>query len=185
MPWAHEKPDINLVTTVQKHPVKACKALEIGCGTGTDAVWLAGQGFRITALDVSEIAIGLARQQAKQAGVRCRFHVADFLNDKIDGAPFRFIFDRGFFHTFDKLFQRKAFAEKVASVLSDGGLWLSLIGSADDPPRKRGEGPPQRSALDIVKATEHRFEILSLSTSLFGSDQPQPARNWVCLMRKR
>lgn len=185
MPWVHKNPDFNLTTMVQQWPIHPCDAVEIGCGTGTDAIWLASHGFNVTAVDVSGIAIDIARNDAKKANSKCRFEVKDFMKDEISGRPFEFIFDRGFFHSFDKIVARKSFAARVSNILSKDGLWLSLIGSADDLPRKRGDGPPQRSALAIVKAVEPYFEILSMTMSYFGSDSPVPAKIWVCLMKKR
>jgi len=46
MPWAHEEPDFNLVEMVDNWPIKLCKTLEVGCGTGTDSVWLSQMGFK-------------------------------------------------------------------------------------------------------------------------------------------
>lgn len=46
------------------------RALDIGCGTGADAVWLAGQGWDVTALDVSQVALDRAAAAAADAGVR-------------------------------------------------------------------------------------------------------------------
>ncbi|MCF6172031.1 MAG: class I SAM-dependent methyltransferase [Bacteroidales bacterium] len=185
MPWAHKKPDFNLVQMVHSRPIGICKTFEPGCGTGTDAIWLAAQGFSVLATDASEIAIDLAREQAKKQNSNCRFEVSDFMHDKIEGGPFGFVFDRGFFHTFDKLSDRKEFARRVSNVLLSDGLWLSLIGSADDFPRKKGEGPPQHPLRNVVKVTEPYFEILSIKASRFGSEAAEPAKNWVCLMKKR
>ena len=185
MPWAHKNPDFNLIEIVQNWPIKACKTIEIGCGTGTDAIWLASEGFSIKAIDSSDIAINIAKENAIKANSKCNFEVADFIDGKIEDTPFDFVFDRGFFHSFTRVVDRKAFAKKVSNTLSENGLWLSLIGSADDLPRKRGEGPPQRSAREIVKSVEPYFKILTLSVSYFGSDSERPAKIWICLMRKR
>lgn len=182
-PWDIGRPDFNLTEMVTERPIRNCKALEIGCGTGSNAVWLAQQNFSVTATDVSEIAIQKAKERASDAGVKCVFLVSDFLNDEIPGAPFGFVFDRGCFHSFDSDEERKQLAENVAFHLEKEGLWLSLVGSTDGPPRE--VGPPQRSARDIVIAVEPYFEILSLSSSHFDSESPEPPRNWVCLMRKR
>jgi hypothetical protein len=62
-------------------------------------------------------------------------------------------------------------------------LWLSLIGSADE--QRLSEGPPKRTARDIVSAVEPYFEILSLVSSHFEAHLPDPPGAWVCLMRKR
>ena len=53
IPWNIGKPDVNLIEIVTKRPILSCKALDIGCGTGDDAVWLAEQGFEVTGTDVS------------------------------------------------------------------------------------------------------------------------------------
>jgi len=182
-PWDIGRPDFNLIDMVTKRPIPVCKALEIGCGAGSNAVWLAQQNFQVTATDVSELAIQKAGDRASDAGVDCTFLVADFLNDKVPGAPFGFVFDRGCFHSFASDEERKQLAENVDRHLEKDGLWLSLIGSTDGPPRE--VGPPQRSARDIVIAVEPYFEILSLDSSHFDADSPEPPRNWVCLMRKR
>ena len=182
-PWDIGKPDFNLIETVNKTPIKSCKALDIGCGTGDNSIWLVQQNFEVIGTDTSEIAIGKAREKASEARVQCSFRVVDFLKNKIEGAPFGFAFDRGCFHSFSSAEDRQRFAENVAAHLEKDGLWLSLIGNADE--RRHGPGPPQRSARDIVEAVEPRFEILSLTSSYFGSNRPDPPRAWVCLMRKR
>jgi methyl halide transferase len=182
-PWDIGKPDFNLIETVAKIPVKGCKALDIGCGTGDNAIWLAQKRFQVTGTDVSEIAIETAKEKALKSNVKCIFLVVDFFKNRIEGAPFGFVFDRGCFHTFDSNKERKKFAKNVASNLEKDGLWLSLIGSADE--QRQGPGPPQRTANDIVAAVESYFEIQSLFSSHFDSNRQNPPRCWVCLMRKR
>ena len=183
IPWDLGRPDSNLTNMVAERPIYRCKALEIGCGTGSNAVWLAQQNFQVTATDVSVLAIKEAKKRASDSRVKCRFVVADFLNDKIPDAPFGFVFDRGCFHSFDSDKERKKFAKNVAFCLEDDGLWLSLVGSTDGPPRE--VGPPQRSARDVVVAVEAYFEILLLNSTHFDSNDPEPPRAWVCLMRRR
>jgi len=182
-PWDIGRPDFNLIENVTDTPIKSCKALDIGCGTGDNSIWLAQKNFQVTGTDISEIAIEKAREKASKSGVKCTFLVVDFFRDKIEGAPFDFVFDRGCLHTFDSDKERKRFAKNVASNLEKDGLWLSLIGSADE--RRQGPGPPQRTASDIITAVEPYFEILSLTSSHFDSNRQNPPRCWVCLMQKR
>jgi SAM-dependent methyltransferase len=177
------RPDFNLIDMVLQRPIPSCRALEIGCGTGSNAVWLAEHNFEVTATDVSEAAIQTATERAADSGVTCTFIVTDFLNARIPGTPFAFAFDRGCFHSFSSDEDRDKFAGNVALHLEDRGLWLSLVGSMDDGPRDIG--PPQRSARDIVTAVEPYFEILSLTSSHFDSNRSEPPRIWVCLTRKR
>ena len=182
-PWDIGKPDFNLIQTVTTTPIAPCKALEIGCGTGDNAIWISQQGFNVVAVDSSEIAIEKAREKAVKANVNCTFAVLNILKGNVEGGPFGFAVDRGCFHTVDSASERKTFAKQVSRHLGENGLWLSLIGSADD--EHPGEGPPKRTARDIVTAVEPYFEILSLVSSHFETHLPFLPRAWVCLMRKR
>ena len=109
--------------------------------------------------------------------------VKDFMSEEIPGRPFGFVFDRGYFHSYRTAIKRKLVAKRIARHLGKGGLWLSLIGSCDSPPRE--DGPPMRSAREIITAAEPFFEIKLIKTSKFGSDSKVPANIWVCLCKKR
>ena len=182
-PWDIGKPDFNLIQTVTTTPIAPCKALEIGCGTGDNAIWLSQQHFTVVGVDASEIAIEKARDKAAKTNASCTFAVLNILNSHANGAPFGFAFDRGCFHTVDSPQERQSFAEQINRHLGENGLWLSLIGSADE--QRLSEGPPKRTARDIVSAVEPYFEILSLVSSHFEAHLPAPPGAWVCLMRKR
>jgi len=183
MPWAHQNPDFNLVDTINNLPIKPCKALELGCGTGTDAIWLAEKGFDVTAVDVSDVAIGMAMKNARDKDINCNFQTLDFWKNFPENGSYDFIFDRGYFHSYKTPKKRTFIAKRVAESLSKDGRWLTLMGSCDSPPREGG--PPMRSAKEIVMAVEPFFEILLIKASVFGNDQENPAKNWVCLMKKR
>jgi SAM-dependent methyltransferase len=183
MPWVHSKPDFNLVEMVKNWPIEPCNTLEVGCGTGTDSIWLAMQGFEVTGVDVSDIPIEIARSQASKTKADVTFLECDFLTEKVPGSPFDFIFDRGYFHSYRTAPRRKAAARAISENLREDGHWLSLIGSSDSPPREGG--PPMRSAREIISATESFFEIKLLKTSVFGSESEHPANIWVCLFKKR
>lgn len=63
-------------------------AVDIGCGEGADAVWLARQGWRVSAFDVSSVAIDRARRHAAEAGVEAAFHHGGLLDVDLPDAPF-------------------------------------------------------------------------------------------------
>jgi SAM-dependent methyltransferase len=182
-PWDIGKPDFNLIEVVTKKPILSCKALDIGCGTGDNSIWLAQNRFQVTGTDTSDIALEKAREKASKSNVECRFMLVDFLKDNVERGPFGFVFDRGCFHSFSSEDDRRRFAKNVAAHLEESGLWLTIVGSADE--QRQGPGPPQRSAADIVLAVERYFKILSLTSSHFGSNRPNPPRAWRCLMEKR
>ena len=182
-PWDHDAPDRNLIEMVSHRPIPKCKALDIGCGTGSNVIWLAGQQFVVTGCDISKTAIEIAREKAVGSSVDCTFVVADFVESSIPGSPFGFVFDRGCLHSFGAAKERIQFAENVYSCLEAGGLWLTLVGNADEPTREIG--PPQLTASELAEAVEPCFEIVSLAAGHFGSNQPDPPHAWICLMRKR
>ena len=182
-PWDIGQPDFNLMETVTRTPITPGKALDIGCGTGDNTIWLCQQHFSALGIDASAIAIAKAREKALKAGVQCTFKKLDFLAGRIKEAPFGLAFDRGCFHALNSDKERKRFAAHVHAHLAKEGLWLSLVGNTDE--QRHAAGPPQRTAGEIVRAVEPYFEILSLVSTHFGSLRPNPPRAWACLMRKR
>lgn len=183
-PWDVGVPDDHLTRFVGSLDAPRGKALEVGCGTGTNALWLAGQGWQVTAVDLSALAVEKARAKAP-AGVRCSFHQLDFLAAAPLGGPFDLVFDRGCFHVFDGAAERRRFAERVASLLAPGGQWLSLLGSTEGPPRE--EGPPRRSAREILEAVEPSLELVELRRIAFEArrEAPRPPLAWFALARRR
>jgi SAM-dependent methyltransferase len=182
-PWDTDEPDPHLVELVQSGVVAPGRTLEVGSGTGTNAVWLAARGFDVVGVDVSARAVDMANARAAGAPGRCAFSVLDFLADDPPSGPFDFVFDRGCFHVFDAPGDRSRFAQRVAAVLRPEGRWLSLIGSSEGP--ARDHGPPRRSARDVAEAIEPALELLWLRGTEFHADLPSPARAWLCLARRR
>ena len=183
MPWAHDKPDFNLVEMIRNWPITPCKAFEPGCGTGTDSIWLSQQGFSTTAMDISPIAIEKAKENATNQKANVNFKVEDFITGSLNHNEYNLVFDRGFFHSFDTHAERLEIVKRISTVLKKDGLWLSLIGNADG--IKTDPGPPLRTAEQLITAIEPYFKILTITASNFGNDEAKPARIWVCLMQKR
>ncbi len=73
----------------------AGKALDLGCGTGTNAITLARHGWQVTAVDFSPRAIQKARQKAASAGLSIAFHVADVTNLSMLHGPYDYVLDIG------------------------------------------------------------------------------------------
>ncbi len=182
-PWELNRPDNNLAILIKEENISPCKALEIGCGTGSNAIWLAQNGFDVTGLDFSTLAIQKAKEKTREAGVEIQYAYSDFLKDNRGDASFGFAFDRGCFHSFDDEKDRSVFAGNVAKYLTGDGLWFSILGNADAEPRD--EGPPVRTARDIATAVAPFFELLSLKSGRFDSNRESPFRCWFCLMKKR
>src|SRR5260370_37503454 len=180
LPWDTGQPDPLLTEFVTSGGVLPSRTLEIGAGTGTNAIWMAESGFDVLGLDVSPLAVERARTKMEGRSLPCRFEALDFLAATPPGGPFQFVFDRGCFHVFDEPDERRRFAEQVADALGPCGLWLSLIGSTEGPPR--GLGPPRRSAREVTLAIEPALEIVELRSAEFRGNN---AKAWFCLSRQR
>ena len=154
--------------------------LEIGAGTGTNAIWMAERGFDVLGVDVSPLAVEKARAKLEARALPCRFEALDFLAGTLPGGPFQFVFDRGCFHVFDEPDERQRFAQRVAATLAPGGLWLSLIGSTEGSAHE--VGPPRRSAVEVILAIEPVLEIVELRSAEFHDHN---AKAWFCLSRRR
>jgi SAM-dependent methyltransferase len=182
LPWDTGVPDDELLAVVERGIVRVGRALEVGCGTGTNALWLAQHGFDVVAVDVAPLAIEAARKRVSDGG-QCEFAVLDFLVEDPPRAPFDFVFDRGCFHVFDDQETRARFAARVAALLAPGGQWLSLIGSTEGPPRDTG--PPRRTARDVMNAVEPALQIVELHTFHFDAPMEIPPPAWSMLARRR
>jgi len=183
-PWEINRPDHNLIDFVTSLPVPTGSAIDLGCGTGDNTIWLASQGFQVTGCDLSPIALDAARGKADKAKVHCTFDQGDFMQSLPPGAPFSFAFDRGCFHTFDDPAVRNCFVARVAEVLEVNAQSLSLVGNNDE---ERGDrsGPPQLTAWEVATAVESYFEIISLRRGQFDFDRTPAPLIWICHMRKR
>jgi methyl halide transferase len=183
-PWDTGEPSRHLVEFIGSGAIERGRVLDVGCGTGTNALWLAQQGYSVLAVDIAPAAIEKARAKATGTTLDCRFERMDFLVDTVPGGPFAFVFDLGCFHVFDEPRDRQRFAARVASLLEPNGCWLSIIGSTEGPGREWG--PPRRSAREIVDAVEPALEIRELHAVGLGvNGLPAPVAAWRCLSRPR
>ncbi len=182
-PWETNRPDNNLINVIKQLELKPCAVLDAGCGTGHNSIWLAQQGFTVTGWDFVEKAIARAKKNRMEANVSCTFTQLDILDHSQPNSSFDFVFDRGLFHCFKSRNQLTEIVQIIANLLPQDGIWLSLIGNADE--TRKESGPPQLTAREITEVVEPLFIIDSLVASFFDSDQKTPAKNWVCQMRKR
>lgn len=184
LPWDTGRPSAELLRVVKDDGIAPTTALEAGCGTGTNAVWLAQQGFSVTAADVSSLAIERAGLRAAREGATVRFLVADLSRAPDLGGPFKFFFDRGCYHCVREMDAGlDGYLRAVGDALAPGAIGLILTGNAREP----RIGPPIVSELDLRRDFEGVFEIVRLREFRFDpmpGDLGQPL-GWSCLVRRR
>lgn len=132
IPWNIETPPEILVDLVESGRVKPCKALDLGCGTGNYAIYLARRGFEVTGVDISSRAVEIAKNRAAQDGVSCEFIAADVLGDMEDvRSTFDFAYDWELLHhIFPK--NREKYVRNVERLLNQGGRYLSVCFSGEN-----------------------------------------------------
>lgn len=201
IPWDMDEPDPHLIEYIDQMGLQRGRVLDIGCGTGTCAWWLASLGFEVLGIDIAQHALERAqarktrepkpdqRAQARKPReptstfVPPRFAIHDFVREPLDEPEFDFVFDRGVFHVFDNADDRAQFAHNVAQVLAPHGRWLSIAGSTEGP--ARDHGPPRRSARDLLSAIEPALELVELTSSAFVGNLPTPAKAWIMVTQPR
>jgi SAM-dependent methyltransferase len=151
------------------------RALDLACGQGLVAVWLARRGLDVWGLDVSPVAIDQARDLARRGGVddRCRFDVAD-LDDGLPAGP---PVDVILCHKFRDRRLGRAIIERLAP----GGLLaiavLSEVGAAPGPFRAApGELAAAFAGLDQVAAGEGEGRAWLLARARDSGFQSGPDR---------
>lgn len=122
LPWHSQSVPRALVGIAAR--LRRGRALDIGCGAGTSAIYLAKQGFSVHGIDLAPQAIAIARQRATDESVAVDFQVGDAL--KLDDKEaYDLIFDRGCFHHIP-LHEKPRFISNVHRALKDGGTYLLL-----------------------------------------------------------
>jgi SAM-dependent methyltransferase len=106
--------------------------LDVGCGTGENALYIASIGLSIQGVDVAETALAIARKKADECGIRVEFAAADGLQLERLEHKFDTVVDSGLFHTFDGD-ERIRYVASLASVTKDGGTVYVLCFSDDGP----------------------------------------------------
>ncbi|MHC4759295.1 MAG: class I SAM-dependent methyltransferase [Planctomycetota bacterium] len=132
IPWNNESPPELLVKAVETSAIEPCRAIDLGCGAGNYAIYLASRGFEVTGIDFSSTAIKIAKENAKNKGIKCNLIVGDVLKDLSElEERFDFAYDWGLLHHLLPE-HREQYVENVSRLLNPNGKYLSLCFSEKD-----------------------------------------------------
>ena len=182
IPWNHERPPAILVDLVESGRIPRCRAVDLGCGAGNYAVWLATRGYEVTGIDLSPAALEHARRLAGAAGVSCDFVAADLVAQT---APFAAVFDFGYdWEVLHHIFpgDRERYVANVRRMLRPGARYLSVCFSERDT-SFGGQGKCRRTPIgttlyfssegELTQLFQRGFRIDELSTiEVQGKGQP-------------
>ena len=148
--------------------------LDIGCGTGENALLLAQRGHMVWGVDLAETAIVQAREKARHRGAEVTFVVGSAFDLNILGESFHTVIDSGMFHFFDDE-ERLRYVDALSHVMFKGSvLYLLCLNQAleSDP------GPRQikRSEIRRLFTTQRGFKVEQIEASHYQiQDQSLPA----------
>src|ERR1700759_2201186 len=98
VPFFTEQQDENLARGVPEGRIKPHRVLDLGCGPGRNAIWLARQGADVTGVDFSAGALDWARERASAAGVTLDLRNESIFDADLGDAGYDLVYDSGCFH---------------------------------------------------------------------------------------
>jgi len=136
------------------------RALDLGCGEGADAVWLARQGWQVTAVDISTVALARAAEHAADAGVTITFEHHDLEKTFPEGTYD--LVSAQFLHFWEE-FGREKILRQAADHVAPGGLLL-IEGHMDHGPFHEGHREvhfPTPDEVITALALDDAWEVLT------------------------
>ncbi len=165
-----------VVTLIENGSLKGTRALDLGCGTGTNAIYLAQNGFQVVGVDFSPRAIATARDKAKHEGVSADFHVGDVTRLDFLQEPFDFVLDIGCFHSVAAE-RRQAYAAEMARLARPGSLFMLYAFS----PRRLLLRDVGITVEEVKKTFAKDFALERIEE---GNDRGEITSAWYWLKRK-
>lgn len=177
-PWDTGVPPPELVEVVEgssrREPLPPGRALDLGCGTGTNVIYLAQHGWQAVGVDYSPRAIRMARRKARAAGAAgVDLRVADVTDLRDLDGPFDLALDMGCFHSLEAV-GRSKYAANLARLLRPGGHFPGAgagRGGEEDPGalyllyafRAGGGGPRGVSEAEVRACFAAAFRLVEVA----------------------
>lgn len=155
--------------------------LDAGCGTGDNALYLAGRGHEVWGVDSAPAAIATARKKAEERGLAVSFLVMD--TQKLDeiGRTFDTVIDSGLFHTLSDA-ERPVFVRNLSVVLEPGGHYFMLAFSELEP---GGYGPRRVTQQEIRAAFSGGWRVDGIRAAVFESrTRAEGSHAWMSSITK-
>lgn len=177
-PWDTGITPPEIVSMIDSGRAKVGRALDLGCGTGTNAIYLTRHGFDVAGIDVSRRAISVARRKARSVDRAIRFIRGDVSRmdrwlapDSID-----FAYDIGCFHSLPDAARQRYVAALAQVTRSNAIYMLYAFGPhTDDQARTAGVSPAEVAARFATGFSIQKVEQ--------GSDRNGRSSAWYTLVR--
>ena len=165
-PWDIKRAQPAIVELVRIGDLKRGRVLDVGSGTGDNAIFLAKNGFRVVGIDIVARAVEIARERAANQKVEVEFRVGNALNlhSYFSQGEFDSVIDSGLFHALTND-ERPAYTREIDWVLSGGGSYFMLCFSDKE---REFSGPRRISKKEIEATFSHLFRINYIRDTVFG-----------------
>ena len=169
-PFLRNVPDENLVGYVNQGRVRKGNAIDLGCGIGRNAIYLASKGCRVDAIDLSRTAVRKGRALAKQARADVNFIVGSVFDIPLLQNHYDIAYDSGLFHHLPP-HRRPYYLDRVRMALNQNGLFgMTCFDTPGGQPvedweiYETGKMPPGIGYSEdrLRGILKHYFEILEL-----------------------
>lgn len=171
-PWDTGISPPELIDYLRTHPQG--KALDLGCGTGTNAMTMGGFGWSVVGIDISALAIFLARRKARNSSADVRFLRGDATRIGMGETPFDLILDIGCFHALP-IEKKGAYFEQLLRLTRKGSDYLLYTWLKSDP----GDPDAAPTEAELRDTLQPEFEILDLT---YGTDRDRTSA-WILAIR--
>ena len=174
-PWDTQVTPPEVRALIEGGKLAAGRALDLGCGTGTNCIYLAHHGWETVGVDFVSVAIRRARRKAKRAKVKCRFYVADVTELSFLTEPFDLLLDIGCLHSLPPD-AWETYAAEVITLTKPGGLYM-LYAFVPHPDRSRSMGLTPEKVRDLFTPA------FAVEDQVIGDDHTGPPSAWYRLRR--
>jgi cyclopropane fatty-acyl-phospholipid synthase-like methyltransferase len=174
-PWDIGRPQRAFVRLVDAGEITG-RVIDVGCGTGENALMAAAHGLEVVGIDVATTAVERARSKAAERGVAARFEVWDALEltrltERV--GVFDSAIDSAVFHTFSDD-ERPRYAESVAAaVRAGGGLFLMCF--SEQEPDWGGPRRVTKAEIRTAFSKERGWSVEAIEAARFGINKDHPA----------
>lgn len=177
-PWDIGRPQPEIVKLERAGEITG-SVLDVGCGTGEHALYLAEAGHRVVGIDGSPRAIRKARAKARARHLEARFDVADALDLGRPAEPFDTVIDSGLFHVFADE-ERLRLRQSLAGVIRPDGTYLMMCFSDREP----GNWGPRRITETEIRSTfAEGWRVNYIRASAFETNMGEAAA-WLASISK-
>ncbi len=179
--WETGKPSAELIRLVREKAIAPGRTLELGCGTGANAIYLAKSGFEMTAVDSSPTALERARVRAEREDALLRLVFADAFEFGQTAGQFDLVFDVGLYH-FIRQTDLEPFLDLLWRTTRPGShYWTIVVRKSNSLPGS----PPPVAQKQIHRELGRLFEVVEVRPCRLESvSVKEGCPAWSCLMRR-